>query len=84
MASDKSKSIDSMGPEEIFATMKTLGVSFDGVNTIDDMRTRVKAALNRAEKTSSWSAGQVRYLFLSVKFRDNFGWYLFNSLHKRP
>ena len=58
-----------MGPEEIFATMRTLGVSFDGVNTIDDMRTRVKAALNRAEKTSSWSAGQVRYLL--------------NSLHKR-
>ena len=83
MASDQSKSIDSMGVEEIFATMKTLGVSFDGVNTIDDMRTRVKAALNRAEKTSSWSAGQVRYLFLSVKFRDNFGRYLLNSLHKR-
>ena len=72
-----------MGVEEIFATMRTLGVSFDGVNTIDDMKTRVKAALNRAEKTSSWSAGQVRYLFLSVKFGDNFGGYLLNSLHNR-
>lgn len=72
-----------MGVEEIFATMRTIGVSFNGVNTIDDMRTRVKAALTRAEKTSSWSAGQVRYLFLSVKFRDNFGGYLLNSLHNR-
>ena len=83
MASDNPKSIDSMEFQEIYATMGTLGLSFDGVKTIDDMRTRVKAALNRAEKTSNWSAGQVRYLFLSVKFRDNFGWYLFNSLHKR-
>ena len=83
MASDKPKSIDSMGFEELLAAMRNLGVSFDGVNTIDDMRTRVNAALNRAEKTSSWSAGQVRYFFLSVKFRDNFGRYFLNSLHKR-
>lgn len=63
MASDKPNSINSMGMEDLFGMMKTLGVSFDGVTTIDDMRTQVQAALDKAEKTSSWSARKVRYFF---------------------
>lgn len=72
MASDKPKSIDSMGFEELFAAMRTLGLSFDGVKTDDDMKTRVNAALNRAEKTSSWSARQVRYSLLYQYFETIF------------
>lgn len=72
MASDKPKSIDSMGFEELLTAMRTLGLSFDGVKSDDDMRTRVNAALNRAEKTSSWSAIQVRYLLLYQYFETIF------------
>ena len=50
MTSDKLKIIHSMGMEDMIATMKTLGVCFDGVRTIDDMRTRVKATLKSGRK----------------------------------
>lgn len=72
MASDKPKSIDSMGFEELLAAMRTLGLSFNGVKTDDDMKTRINAALNGAEKTSSWSAIQVRYLLLYQYFETIF------------
>ena len=72
MASDKPNSIDSMGFEELLAAMRTLGLSFNGVKTDDDMKTRINAALNGAEKTSSWSAIQVRYLLLYQYFETIF------------
>lgn len=68
MASGKAKSIDEMNMVEMFGTMQALGVSFEGVNTLDEMRSRVRTVLNEAEKTSSWSAGQVRVFF--VKFQN--------------
>lgn len=80
MASGKAKSIDEMDMVEMFGTMQALGVSFEGVNTLDEMRSRVRTVLNQAEKTSSWSAGQVRVFFLS-NFRTNEFWPVLNSLH---
>ena len=73
MASGKAKSIDEMDMVEMFGTMQALGVSFEGVNTLDEMRSRVRTVLNRAEKTSSWSAGQVRVFFCLISERTNFG-----------
>ena len=59
MATDKSKSIDNMNMREIIGMMEALEVSFDGVETLDEMKARVKAV--REENTPSWSAGQVRF-----------------------
>lgn len=70
MASGKAKSIDELNMMEIFGAMEALGVSFEGVITLDEMRSRVRTALNQAEKTSSWSAGQVRVLYFFVKFQN--------------
>ena len=60
MATDKSKSIDNMNMREIIGMMEALEVSFDGVETLDEMKSRVKKAV-REENTPSWSAGQVRF-----------------------
>ena len=81
MACGKAKSIDEMDMVEMFGTMQALGVSFEGVNTLDEMRSRVRTVLNQAAKTSSWSAGQVRVFFLS-NFRTNEFWPVLNSLHR--
>ena len=42
--------------------MQALGLSLEGVEDLNEMRIRVRAVLNQAGKTSSWSAGQVRNL----------------------
>ena len=52
--------------QEIYATMGTLGLSFEGVKTIDDMRTRVKAwlAIVRMEIDYSLNNGHFVTLLL--------------------
>ena len=73
MASRKTKSIDEMDMEECFDNMKALGVSVKGLKTLDEMRSRLRTALNPVEETSSWSARQVRVFFSKISERTNFG-----------
>lgn len=61
MASGKAKSVDEMSMKEVFKTMEALGVSDDGLESLSEMRSRLRDALNQAEKTSNWSPGKVRY-----------------------
>ena len=49
-----------MNMVETFQTMQALGVSFEGVETLREMKSRVRTVLDQADKTSSWSAGQVK------------------------
>lgn len=61
MAPGKAKSVDKMTLMELVEMMKILDVSDDGLESVEQMRSRLKDALNQAEKTSNWSAGKVRY-----------------------
>lgn len=61
MAPGKAKSVDKMTLMELVEMMKILDVSDDGLESVEQMRSRLKDALNQAEKTSNWSAGEVRY-----------------------
>ena len=62
MATGKTNNIDNMNMVETFQTMQALGVSFEGVETLSEMKSRVRTVLDQADKTSSWSAGQVKNL----------------------
>ena len=41
-------------------TMSTLGVSADGLTTLDEMKAKVKEELNKSKKKATWTAGKVR------------------------
>ena len=70
MATVKKKSIDEMKMMELTKVMEVLGVSDEGVEILSDARSRIRSALNTAEKTSnSWSPGEVRYFSVSEGFR---------------
>ena len=61
MASGKAKSVDEMTLMQLFEIMKILDVSDDGLVSVSQMRSRLRDALNQAEKTTNWSVGKVRY-----------------------
>ena len=69
MATGKGKSLDEMKMKELTEIMEVLGVSDEGVENLSDARSRIRSALNTAEKTSNWSPGKVRYLSVSEGFR---------------
>ena len=74
MASGKAKSIDDMTMRELLETMEVLGVSDEEVETRNDARSRIRTALNEAEKTTlNWSPGEVRYLLVKFQNRHEFG-----------
>lgn len=61
MASGTAKSVDEMTLMQLFEMMKILDVSDDGLVSVSQMRSRLRDALNQAEKTTNWSVGKVRY-----------------------
>ena len=61
MASGKAKRVDEMTLMQLFEMMKILDVSDDGLVSVSQMRSRLRDALNQAEKTTNWSVGKVRY-----------------------
>lgn len=69
MATGKAKNIDEMKMRELIKMMEVLGVSDEEVENLSDARSRVRSALNAAEKTSDWSPGKVRYFSVSESFR---------------
>ena len=70
MATGKNKSIDEMTMMELTKVMEVLGLSDEGLENLSQARSRIRSALNAAEKTSSsWSPGEVRYFSVSEGFR---------------
>ena len=59
MATGKYKSIDEMNMKEQTKVIEALGVSDEGVENRSDARSRIRSALNAAEKTSNLSPGEV-------------------------
>lgn len=62
MATGKTNNIDNMNMVEMFQTMQALGMKIEGMQTLDEMKSKVTTVLNQEDKTSSWSAGQVQNL----------------------
>ena len=58
MASGRKKTIDEIeNILEMVQAMKALGISCEGLKTLEEMKARVKA---KADKTPDWTSGQVR------------------------
>ena len=63
MAARKTKNIDEIDDiGEMFEAMAALDISSKGLQTLQDMRDRVKATIDQSSKSPNWSAGQVRML----------------------
>ena len=60
MAPGKAKSVDEITVRQLCDMMKIFDVSDDGLS-VSQMRSRLRDALNQAEKTTNWSVGKVRY-----------------------
>ena len=60
MATGKSKTIDEIDDiAEMFQTMAALDVPCKGLQTLEEMKIRVKNQLHQSAKKPSWTAGQV-------------------------
>lgn len=60
MASSKTKTIDEIDDVfGMFKTMEALGISCEGLTTLEQMKTKVKTELNQSSNFPSWTAGQV-------------------------
>jgi len=65
MASGKSKTIEEIDDvSDMFHAMAALGISCKGLQTLDEMKTRVKTELNQSVEKPCWTAGQVRTLLM--------------------
>jgi len=63
MACRKSKTIEEIDDvSDMFQAMAALGISCRGLQTLDEMKSRVKAELNQSVQKPCWTAGQVRTL----------------------
>lgn len=67
MASGRTKAIEEIDDIlEMSQAMAALGISLNGLKTLDQMKAKVKEELNVSEDQPSWTAGQVRILQLNV------------------
>jgi len=63
MASGNSRTIEEIdNMVEMVNLIKTLGISHEGLETLEQMRARVRTALDSSVEKPSWTAGQVRIL----------------------
>lgn len=46
---------------DMIRTMQALGVSCEGLQTLDEMKNRVKEMLKTSQEKSSWTAKEVRF-----------------------
>ena len=61
MASGKTKTIEEIDDlSDMFQAMTALGISCKGLQTLDEMKTRVRTELKQSVNKPSWTAGQVR------------------------
>ena len=70
MAAGETKSIDEIDDiGEMFEAMAALDISSKGLQTLQDMKDRVRTAIiDQSSKTPSWNAGQVRICYSSFQF----------------
>ena len=67
MASGKPKTIeeiDDVHVWDMFEAMAALGISSKGLQTLEQMKTRVRTELNQSVEKPWWAAGQVRTLYM--------------------
>lgn len=68
MGTSKTKSIEEIDDlQEMFKVTEALGISSKGLNSLDQMKAKVKEELNRPVDRPSWKAGQVKILFKFIK-----------------
>ena len=61
MASGRTKTIDEIdNVGDMLETMAALRISAGGLQTLDQMKDRVRTELNQSLEKPSWTAGQVR------------------------
>ena len=73
MAVAKTKSIDEIDDiGEMFEAMAALDISSKGLQTLQDMKDRVKITIDQSSKSPSWSAGQVRIAIIIHNFSLSF------------
>ena len=73
MAARKTKSIDEIDDiGEMFEAMAALDISSKGLQTLQDMKDRVKTTIDQSSKSPSWSAGQVRIAIIIPHFSLSF------------
>ena len=73
MAAAKTKSIDEIDDiGEMFEAMAALDISSKGLQTLQDMKDRVKITIDQSSKSPSWSAGQVRIAIIIQNFSLSF------------
>ena len=60
MALSKTKNIEEIDDLfEMFQVMAALGISFRGLQTLDDLKRRARGELSQIPNELSWKAGQV-------------------------
>ena len=70
MATCKAKTIEEIDNiMEMCQTMTALGISCEGLKTLDQMKAKVRETLNPSDDEPSWTAGQVR--ILQVEYNQN-------------
>lgn len=63
MASRETKTIDEIDDiSDMFQAMAALGISCKGLQTLEQMKTRVRDEMNQSVSKPSWTAGQVSVL----------------------
>ena len=61
MASGRTKTIEEIDDlSDMFQAMAALGIPCKGLQTLDQMKDRVRTELNQSLNRPSWTAGQVR------------------------
>ena len=63
MASRETKTIDEIDDiSDMFQAMAALSISCKGLQTLEQMKTRVREEMNQSVSKPSWTAGQVSVL----------------------
>lgn len=61
MASSRTKPIDEIDDlSDMFQAMAALGISCQGLKTLDQMKTRARDEIDKSLNKPTWTAGQVR------------------------
>ena len=62
MASGKTKTIDEINDLfSMFQAMTALGISCDGLTTLEQMKERIRTEMNQSLNVPNWKAGKVSF-----------------------
>lgn len=68
MATGEAVGLDDMSWKQLNKLMEALKISGDGVETLTQVRNRIRQVITDAKNTTTWSPGEVRYFL--VKFQN--------------